>query len=129
MNQHYLAPGRKYEVISSAFKRRKKATEIKDFIWEQRTPARTRNSSVASCFFPQAHRPQRCVGEWVELQCFNKVLWNFVNMKGCKCLQFWSRGHLHSAVLDFNGVLKNIKYVIHVAVLFSFSKHEHYVHV
>lgn len=50
MNQHYLAPGRKYEVISSAFKRIQPATGIKDFICERRTPARSRNSSAAWCF-------------------------------------------------------------------------------
>lgn len=77
---------------------------------------------LPDAFFPQAHRPQRCVGEWVGLQSFNKVLWNFVNVKGCKCLQFWSCEHLHSAVLDFNGVLKNVSHVIHVAALLASNR-------
>lgn len=77
---------------------------------------------LPDAFFPQAHKPQRCLGELVELQCFNKILWNFINVKGCKCLQFWSCEHLHSAVLDFNEVMKNISYVIHVAVLLAYNR-------
>lgn len=57
---------------------------------------------LSDAFFPRAHRSQRCVGDWVELQSFNKILRNFVNVKGCKCLQFWSCEHLCSPVLDFN---------------------------
>ena len=60
---------------------------------------------LPDAFFPQAHKPQRCLWEWVELQCFNKVFQNFINVEGCKCLQFWSCEHLHSVVQDFNEVL------------------------
>lgn len=120
MNQHYLAPGRKYEVISCAFKRRKK---------ESKTLSVTRGCLpepeivlLPNASFPQARKSQSCLGDRVELHCFNKVLWNFINVKDCKCLQFWSCEHPHSAVLDFNEVVKNISHVIHVAILLAYNR-------
>lgn len=50
---------------------------------------------------------------------FSKVFQNFINVKGCKCLQFWSCEHLHLAVLDVNEVVKNVSFAIHVAVLLA----------
>jgi len=77
---------------------------------------------LPDAFLPRVHKPQKCLGERVELQCFNGVLWNFINVEGWKCYQFWSCEHLQSAVLDFNEVVKNVSYAIHMAVLLACNR-------